>query len=276
MNQPSSFSSANEELLECAICLQQCMQPVQLPCSHVFCFLCAKGTAMQSHKCALCRATIPNDFISKPSHFAKEVGITTENDTSEPRYVWFYQGYNGWWQYDDRTCIEIEDAYLNKEQSVDVLIAGSVYIIDFQNEVQYQRNRNSRKRKIKRDLATAEKKGVAGLQSSNAFQQNSGVSQDDESTASSSTSAAGNDSNSDRRSMAVGDNAEREIPVGSEQVLVPQAQTLPDNSATVHPIVLTREATIPVPYGNPTTVNDLRRYNSDISSYNQSVSEPME
>ena len=31
-----------EDTLECAICLQPCMHPVQLPCSHVFCFLCAK------------------------------------------------------------------------------------------------------------------------------------------------------------------------------------------------------------------------------------------
>nr|CAB3265632.1 E3 ubiquitin-protein ligase rnf146 [Phallusia mammillata] len=155
-----------EQSIECAICLQPCMQPVQLPCSHIFCFLCAKGTALQSRKCALCRGAIPDDFISKPFLFKKDATGKSAGNSEDPRYVWYYQGYNGWWQYDDRTCLEIEAAYANKEKSVDVLIAGSVYVIDFENEVQYQRHRSSRKRKIKRDLVSMPKKGVAGLQTS--------------------------------------------------------------------------------------------------------------
>ena len=79
-------------------------------------------------------------------------------------HVWYYQGYNGWWQYDERTSAEIEAAYNRKAASVDVLVAGSVYVIDLENLIQYQRHRNSRKRKIKRDLITANKKGVAGLE----------------------------------------------------------------------------------------------------------------
>jgi len=81
------------------------------------------------------------------------------------RFVWFYEGHNGWWQYDERTCSEIEAAYSSGAASVDVLIAGSVYVVDFANQVQFQRHRTSRKRRIKRDVATANKKGVAGLQS---------------------------------------------------------------------------------------------------------------
>lgn len=46
---------------------------------------------------------------------------------------------------------------------MDILIAGSIYIIDFEGMVQYQRNANSRKRKIKRDTVSAQKKGVAGM-----------------------------------------------------------------------------------------------------------------
>ncbi|XP_002126121.2 E3 ubiquitin-protein ligase rnf146 [Ciona intestinalis] len=152
------------EEIDCAICLQPCMQPVELPCSHVFCFLCAKGTALQSRRCALCRSEIPTSFISKPSKFTKaDPTDTPSSSTTDPIYVWFYQGYNGWWQYDERTCAEIEAAYLTEVKSVDLMIAGSVYVIDFENKIQFQRNRNSRKRKIKRDIVSALKKGVAGL-----------------------------------------------------------------------------------------------------------------
>lgn len=40
-----------EEDIECAICLNPCMQPVQLPCSHTFCFLCAKVNVIHSFFC---------------------------------------------------------------------------------------------------------------------------------------------------------------------------------------------------------------------------------
>ncbi|KAH7976626.1 hypothetical protein HPB52_017026 [Rhipicephalus sanguineus] len=41
--------------LECAICLQKCIHPARLPCGHIFCFLCVKGIANQSKRCAMCR-----------------------------------------------------------------------------------------------------------------------------------------------------------------------------------------------------------------------------
>ena len=44
-----------------------------------------------------------------------------------------------------------------------MLIAGAVYIIDLKNKIQYQKNRNWRRREIKRDVVTASRKGVAGM-----------------------------------------------------------------------------------------------------------------
>lgn len=156
-----------DDLLECAICLNQCMQPVQLPCTHIFCFLCAKGIALQSKKCALCRSTIPQSFLLKPNLFAKKLDddeCDDEEGSQElDRYAWFYQGKQGWWKYDERTSEEIENAYLTKLDSLDVLIAGAVYIIDLKNKIQYQKNRNWRRREIKRDIVTASRKGVAGM-----------------------------------------------------------------------------------------------------------------
>lgn len=159
-------SLVREGTLECAICLQPFIQPVQLPCSHTFCFLCAKGIALQRRPCALCRSVIPQSFLSSPGLFlADESKLKVEKSSADSdRHVWYYQGNRGWWQYDDRTSREIEDAYSKREKSVDILITGTIYVIDFENMIQYQRNNmNSRKRKIKRDQVSAEKKGVAGM-----------------------------------------------------------------------------------------------------------------
>ncbi|VDO96627.1 unnamed protein product, partial [Schistosoma curassoni] len=41
--------------LECSICLQNLVHPAQLPCGHIFCFLCIKGCAFHRRKCPMCR-----------------------------------------------------------------------------------------------------------------------------------------------------------------------------------------------------------------------------
>ena len=50
-----------------------------------------------------------------------------------------------------------------EETRCELLIAGSLYIIDFEHMLQYRRNDPSRRRRIKRDQASGPKKGVAGL-----------------------------------------------------------------------------------------------------------------
>lgn len=69
----------------------------------------------------------------------------------------------GWWQYDERTCQEIEDAYKNGQKQCTILVAGYVYIVDFDQMLQQRQSDPLRKRQVKRDLATIPKKGVAGL-----------------------------------------------------------------------------------------------------------------
>ena len=41
---------SSEVPIECAVCLQTCVYPVQLPCKHIFCFLCVKGVTLQSKR----------------------------------------------------------------------------------------------------------------------------------------------------------------------------------------------------------------------------------
>jgi len=147
--------------IECAVCLQNCVYPVQLPCKHIFCFLCVKGVTLQSKRCAMCRREIPQDYLYNPellSQLELEAGVGFEDGGQ-----WFYEGRNGWWLYDERTSQEIEVAWSNQEQRCELLIAGFLYIIDFEHMLQYRRNDPSRRRRIKRDQVSGPKKGVAGL-----------------------------------------------------------------------------------------------------------------
>ena len=113
---------------------------------------------------------------------------------------------SGWWEYDARTAIDIEKSYRQfslshfrdgsrsksgsqstypeisldapvgdsnaldlVEGKLEIVIAGFVYIIDFNNMVQYRKNLTGRSRKIKRvdsksgDLKRDEVKGVSGI-----------------------------------------------------------------------------------------------------------------
>ncbi len=81
-------------------------------------------------------------------------------------YVWFYKGNKGWWQYDERTnaCLELE--FMKKTKKFEVLIAGRLYTIDFENFAQTRSDNFSLKRSIKRELSTNNGlriKGIAGL-----------------------------------------------------------------------------------------------------------------
>ncbi|XP_032689390.1 E3 ubiquitin-protein ligase RNF146 [Odontomachus brunneus] len=147
---------------ECAVCLQPCIHPARLPCSHIYCYLCVKGVANQSKRCPMCRQEIPPDFLERPQLVEVEE-TQKESEHSEEEYQWFYEGRNGWWQYDERTSIELETAYKQGRRNCELLIAGFLYIADFGSMLQLRRNDPSRRRRIKRDLYNVPRKGVAGL-----------------------------------------------------------------------------------------------------------------
>lgn len=183
---PSTESSKKEEKtkdgssIECAICLQTSLFPVQLPCKHIFCFLCVKGITLQSKRCAMCRQEIPDDYIFNPVLVNPPEGEGEERlsvegvDEGEAStavavedFLWFYKGRNGWWQYDLRTSKEIENHHKDGDKRCELLIAGYLYVIDFEYMLQYRRSDPSRRRQVKRDKSTQPKKGVAGLRIGN-------------------------------------------------------------------------------------------------------------
>jgi len=157
----SQHEEKDVEKLECAVCLQACIHPVELPCGHIFCFLCVKGVANQSKRCAMCRKELPSGYLEHPQ-LVNSVDLE-QACAYEDGQQWFYEGHNGWWQYDERTSIELEIAFKRGDHTCELLIAGFLYVIDFEHMVQLRRNDPSRRRRIKRDLATILKKGIAGL-----------------------------------------------------------------------------------------------------------------
>ncbi|XP_054898327.1 E3 ubiquitin-protein ligase rnf146-like [Poeciliopsis prolifica] len=161
----SNGSSPALSVPECAICLQSCVHPVQLPCHHVFCFLCVKGASWQSKRCALCRQEVPDDFLERPTLLSPEELKASAGGRSGAAsdHAWYYEGRNGWWQYDERTSRELEDAFSKGKKTAEMLIAGFLYVADLENMVQYRRNEHGRRRKMKRDIIDIPKKGVAGL-----------------------------------------------------------------------------------------------------------------
>lgn len=153
---------------DCPVCLQTSTYPVKLPCGHIFCFLCIKGVALRSRKCAICRQAIAADFLDKPtlvkvSIKPELVAEQSSQEETEIEYVWYYEGRNGWWQYDDKTSKEVEAAFKNGKRSCTLLIAGFLYLIDFENMFQMRRNEPGRRRRIKRDKRDVDSKGVAGI-----------------------------------------------------------------------------------------------------------------
>ncbi|XP_013190879.1 E3 ubiquitin-protein ligase RNF146-B isoform X2 [Amyelois transitella] len=148
---------------DCAVCLQKLEHPTQLPCSHIFCFLCVKGIAKQSRKCAMCRAEIPPDYLDNPVILEKLEMSVPDGPDVEGSYQWYYEGRNGWWKYDHRSNVDLEAAYNDKRADCTLLIAGQLYVIDLQNMVQLRRSDTTKRRRVRRDTTALPAKGIAGI-----------------------------------------------------------------------------------------------------------------
>lgn len=88
------FVLGSSTVPECAVCLQPCIHPARLPCSHIFCYLCVKGVANQSKRCPMCRQEIPADFLERPQ-LVEVDEPQKETAEVEDEYHWFYEGRNG-------------------------------------------------------------------------------------------------------------------------------------------------------------------------------------
>ncbi|CAB3380217.1 Hypothetical predicted protein [Cloeon dipterum] len=142
---------------ECAICLMPSELPVRMPCSHEFCFTCAKGLMKgQNKSCALCRTPIPPNFITNPETFA-----TGAVEAPIGKYSWFYKSRSGWWAYAPRMQTEVEDAFQSGKSTFECILYGQKYILDFIKSIQTFEVQKTQH--IKRGLSKSSHLGVAGL-----------------------------------------------------------------------------------------------------------------
>lgn len=124
--------------------------------------------AFRSRRCALCRQDVDLKYFDNPDVVCFKAKPSSEDgheETSEvvDRYHWYYEGRNGWWQYEESSSAELEKARKEGKRSCELLIAGFLYFVDFEKMVQFRKTEPGRRRRIKRDVIDAEKKGVAGL-----------------------------------------------------------------------------------------------------------------
>lgn len=102
---------------------------------------------------------------------------TSKSSIRTSPVVWLYEGRNGWWRYDDRTLATLEDAYAKDPNAatVECMISGFVYVVDFRRMVQFRKDEPSRRRRVRRDslddgsdVMQAAVKGIAGIKLPNA------------------------------------------------------------------------------------------------------------
>eukprot|EP00095_Tigriopus_kingsejongensis_P008297 snap_masked-scaffold948_size77650-processed-gene-0.6 protein:Tk08297 transcript:snap_masked-scaffold948_size77650-processed-gene-0.6-mRNA-1 annotation:"e3 ubiquitin-protein ligase rnf146" len=150
--------------LVCSVCLDPPVHPVDLPCSHTFCYLCAKGLAQSNTPlCSLCRQPIPRGYLKRPDLVQRTHSDLRGEETADQPWQWFYEGRNGWWKFERRNSEEIEACFQDQQSRSELLICGHLYVIDFQAMMQYRKDTGGRRRQIKRDVVLAQCKGVAGL-----------------------------------------------------------------------------------------------------------------
>ncbi len=161
-NKPNDMIGATVMNVGCPVCRETVVHPVSLPCGHRFCYLCLKGVFARHGTCPMCRKPIPSELIAKPvTVIASDEGVTTKLDDVQ----WMYEAKNGgWWLYEKRLSGEIEKAFVAKQSKVEVQISGFMYVVDFEQMVQYRTEKPDRRRTIKRQTSNDQQyKGVAGI-----------------------------------------------------------------------------------------------------------------
>ncbi len=148
----------------CSVCLDPPVHPATLECGHTFCYLCAKGLSLGSQMCSLCRKPIAEGYLNQSRVVQRSrQELDAEKVASGAAHQWYYEGNNGWWKFEERNGEEIEHLFQSKVAKAETMICGHIYVIDFETMVQYRKDHTGRIRRLKRDVAFAQCKGVAGL-----------------------------------------------------------------------------------------------------------------
>jgi len=109
----------------------------------------------------MCRAEIGNEFNFQEHEILGTIKLPSSNDGN----YWFYEGFRGWWLYDAESNRQIENAYQQRQHTVEIFTAGSFYVIDLIHMAQRRKNdEHGRVRRICRSNLDLENiLGMAGL-----------------------------------------------------------------------------------------------------------------
>lgn len=69
----------------------------------------ASCTLPNIYRCAFCRATIPPGYMELPVLVPEQHHYRPKSNV-DSKFVWYYEGRNGWWQFEERHSDEIEEA----------------------------------------------------------------------------------------------------------------------------------------------------------------------
>lgn len=129
MLSPTSTTQLYDEGNFCEICSQILQLPLNLPCKHVFCFLCVKSQVLTriGNNCHTCGVSFNSSIVKEP-----EIRTFVPEVYKNP--VWVYKTSNTvnneYWMYDDRTSSKLEKSFLAKESKLEVELMNRVYEID--------------------------------------------------------------------------------------------------------------------------------------------------
>lgn len=153
----------------CDICTNKLTLPIQLACKHIFCYLCIKSIYKTNPRCPTCNVPIINDI----DNLNENNLFTQPNNIKNNQINWLYSGAtDGWWYFDDNTTSILEQEYqtfIKQDDDVasTITIGNQKYIIDYENNLQINKNDPNKRRHIKRvDNDDAKKlniKGKAGI-----------------------------------------------------------------------------------------------------------------
>jgi len=146
----------------CANCAYLSYHIIKLSCNHQFCLDCCHEFVKNDQPtCPKCQTPSPNDFrmlvnkyLSNPVNKLSYLYNISLGST-----LWAYTGRNQKWLYSKEILEQIEAAYIEFVQSTDEtlsqveieIIANNnpeIYVIDFNDMVQYPKNVNHKYRKI--------------------------------------------------------------------------------------------------------------------------------
>ena len=168
-----SIEDSDDIDANCPICYDKLQLPIKLNCcGKDIDYLCLKGILMSTsinRCCPLCRGAVSMDLLEKVKKEDLDNIPTTDNTNTD--IIWCYHGRNlGFWEYDKRSNIEINNNYIIYQQDPDnydpnthlINIASINFIIDFKNNRQINQKTGAI-RQISKKNNNIQIKGTAGV-----------------------------------------------------------------------------------------------------------------